>query len=239
MVESDALPWDSEEFRHALANKQPGHAFALVRKAKGLAQVDFGVLMYWDRSQAGRIERDETDTIRDIYLMGQTADVLGIPRLALLPALLGTADPGTIEVKGSEGVETVDRRQFGQAGVILVGSVLAAGSRPETPDMRVGSDHIAYLRNTTQRLWEHDNLAGGGEIAETAIQQYQLARQLLNYGYYGSRIGAELVEATGQLTNCAGWLAFECATRRCQFRMEVKDLPFASRRSGELKLEAA
>lgn len=32
---------------------------------------------------------------------------------------------------------------------------------------------------------------------------------------------------------------FECATRRCQFRMEVKDLPFIPRRSGELKLEAA
>ena len=37
----------------------------------------------------------------------------------------------------------------------------------------------------------------------------------------------------------AGWHQFECATRRCCCRMEVRDRPFLCRRSGEVKLEAA
>ncbi|WP_231951343.1 alpha/beta hydrolase [Nocardia terpenica] len=35
------------------------------------------------------------------------------------------------------------------------------------------------------------------------------------------------------------WIGYECATRRWQFRMGVRDLPSVPRRSGELKLEAA
>jgi hypothetical protein len=37
----------------------------------------------------------------------------------------------------------------------------------------------------------------------------------------------------------AGWHQFECATRRCCCRMEVRDRPSLCRRSGEVKLEAA
>jgi hypothetical protein len=35
------------------------------------------------------------------------------------------------------------------------------------------------------------------------------------------------------------WTWLMCATRRCCFRMEVKDRPFRRRRSGVVKLEAA
>jgi tetratricopeptide (TPR) repeat protein len=222
MVEPDALPWDSEEFRHALANKQPGHAFALVRKAKGLAQVDFGVLMYWDRSQAGRIERDETDTIRDIYLMGQTADVLGIPRLALLPALLETPNPGTIEVKDNEGADAVDRRQFGQAGLILLGTAAAATSAVKataaTPPL-IGADHIRVLSKAADQLWARDNDFGSGQLVQAALDQFAMGRRLLDYGDYDARTGTELAAVVGNLGLVSGWLAYDGGdqdtARRC------------------------
>ena len=35
------------------------------------------------------------------------------------------------------------------------------------------------------------------------------------------------------------YLGFECATRRCCFRVEVRDRPLLCRRSGGVKLEAA
>jgi hypothetical protein len=35
------------------------------------------------------------------------------------------------------------------------------------------------------------------------------------------------------------YVPFVCATRRCCFRMEVRDRPFLRCRSGEVKLEAA
>jgi hypothetical protein len=35
------------------------------------------------------------------------------------------------------------------------------------------------------------------------------------------------------------YVFFVCATRRCCFRMEVRDRPFLRCRSGEVKLEAA
>ena len=37
----------------------------------------------------------------------------------------------------------------------------------------------------------------------------------------------------------SGWKSCCCATRRCCYRMEVKDRPFPCRRSGGVKLEAA
>lgn len=45
-----------------------------------------------------------------------------------------------------------------------------------------------------------------GGIARYALEQYRLARRLLDYGEYVPRIGAELATATGWLSNTAAWL---------------------------------
>jgi hypothetical protein len=214
---ANALPWDSEEFRQALANKQPGHAFALVRKANGLTQVDFGMLMFWDRSHAGRIERDDIDTVRDVYLMGRIADALGIPRLALLPALLGTPDNGTIEVRYNEGVGDVDRRQFGQTGLVLLGTAVAATSATAAPAAAsplIGSDHIRMLSDAADQLWAHDSEYGSGDLLAPALQQYFVAKRLLDHGNYDTRTGSDLAAAVGNLADCAGWLACDSGDQR-------------------------
>jgi len=57
--------------------------------------------------------------------------------------------------------------------------------------------------------------------------------------------GRKGIDDAGILTRFHGvavhdaWAPYECATRRCCVRMEVKDRPFLCRRSGEVKLEAA
>ena len=57
--------------------------------------------------------------------------------------------------------------------------------------------------------------------------------------------GTQGIDDAGVLTRFRGvavhdaWAPYECATRRCCVRMEVKDRPFLCRRSGEVKLEAA
>lgn len=194
--------WEMPAFRRLLAACEPGRALALVRQQMGLTQADFGQLMHWDRTHTGRVERGEVGTIFDLRELCRAADALGIPRTALTPLLLGTADPGTIG-SGDEGAEDVNRRQFGLATTVALTATAADTPGP----VKIGTPHITYLHDLTRRLWEHDNRFGGGGIARYALEQYRLARRLLDYGEYGPRIGAELATATGWLSNTAAWLA--------------------------------
>ncbi|WP_406270496.1 helix-turn-helix domain-containing protein [Nocardia sp. NBC_00881] len=202
--------WDSPRFRQLLASGMPGPALALVRKQMGLSQADFGELLHWDRTHAGRVERGEVGTIFDVRELVRAADALGIPRSALMPLLLGDSDAGTIDGGEGEGVDDVDRRQFVQAATVAVAATGAAADLPWSDPTRVGTGHIAYLRTVTQQLWEHDNQFGSGAIVDFAIQQYRLARRLLDHGEYGVRTGAELARAAGWLSNTAAWLSFDC-----------------------------
>ncbi|MBF6097813.1 helix-turn-helix domain-containing protein [Nocardia cyriacigeorgica] len=206
--------WEMPAFRRLLAAGEPGRALALVRQRMGLSQADFGRLLHWDRTHTGRVERGEVGTIYDLRELCRAADALGIPRTALTPLLLGTADPGTIG-SGDEGAEDVNRRQFGLATTVALTATADTTSGP----IKVGTPHITYLQNLTRRLWEHDNRFGGGGIARYAFEQYRLARKLLDYGEYGPRIGGELIAATGWLSSCVGWLTYDAnepaVSRRC------------------------
>lgn len=71
--------WKSPQFRTLLAEGQPGRALALVRREMGLSQADFGALLHWDRTHAGRVERGEVGTIFDVRELVRAADALGIP----------------------------------------------------------------------------------------------------------------------------------------------------------------
>ncbi|WP_280304301.1 helix-turn-helix transcriptional regulator [Nocardia abscessus] len=199
--------WTTPQFRKLLAEGRPGQALALVRKEMGLSQADFGALLHWDRTHAGRVERGEVGTIFDVRELVRAADALGIPRSALLPLLLATPDTGTIDYGGGEGVDDVDRRQFGLAATITaVAGVSIPPSKAAEP-IRVGAGHVTYIRVLTQRLWEHDNQRGGGGVFDYAARQYASVRRLLDSKSYGHRLGAELVSATGWLSNTVAWLA--------------------------------
>ncbi|WP_280231061.1 helix-turn-helix domain-containing protein [Nocardia cyriacigeorgica] len=197
--------WEMPVFRSLLAAGEPGRALALVRRQMGLSQAEFGRLLHWDRTHTGRVERGEVGTIYDLRELCRAADALGIPRKALTPLLLGTTDPGTIG-SGDEGAEDVNRRQFGLATTVALTATAGATSGP----IKVGPPHITYLQDLTRRLWEHDNRFGGGGIARYALEQYRVARRLLDYGEYGPRVESELATATGWLSSTAAWLARDC-----------------------------
>lgn len=184
----------------------------LVRKAAGMTQAGFGDLMNWDRTHAGRVERDEVATICDIYQMGRTADALGIPRLALLPALLETSDVGNIEITDSEGAD-VDRRQFGQASAFILAAALtttpAAATSHAAAARLVGSDHVRYLADVADQLWAHDNDFGSGGLVQTALDQFATAKQLLDHADYDPRTGTELAAVAANLGLVSGWLAYD------------------------------
>ncbi|MGY2121723.1 helix-turn-helix domain-containing protein [Nocardia gipuzkoensis] len=199
--------WTTPQFRKLLAEGRPGQALALVRREMGLSQADFGALLHWDRTHAGRVERGEVGTIFDIRELVRAADALGIPRSALLPLLLATPDTGTIDYGGGEGVDDVDRRQFGLAATITAVAGVAIPSSEAAAPIRVGTGHVTYIRVLTQRLWEHDNHRGGGGVFDYATRQYASIRRLLDSRSYGHRLGAELVSATGWLSNTVAWLA--------------------------------
>ncbi len=215
MIGKDIGAWKSPQFRKLLADGRPGQALALVRKEMGLSQADFGALLHWDRTHAGRVERGEVGTIFDVRELIRAADALGVPRTALLPILLGHSDTRTIE-DGGKGADDMDRRQFGLAATI---ATMAAGAPAPSVPTQVGSGHIGYFDTLTQRMWSHDNHFGGGDIAEFALRQYGLARRLLDHGLYGRQTGARLLAETSRLARCAGWLCLDSGrsvvARRC------------------------
>ncbi|KZM70064.1 helix-turn-helix domain-containing protein [Nocardia terpenica] len=230
--------WDTPEFRRLLAEQKPGAAFALVRKAIGLSQADFGVLLRWERSHAGRVERGEVGTLYDYRELTRAADALGVPRSALLPALLGTSGAGTIESRGSEGADDVNRREFGLTvfGTALLSvaasDVLASAATPQT----VGDVHIDYLTKAADQLWAHDNEYGSGGLLEPALQQYALSRRLLETGSYNERIGSALAAVTARFVECAGWLAFDSGNQRVARQCYAEALTYAERSRDEARI---
>ncbi|MGW0357145.1 helix-turn-helix domain-containing protein [Nocardia nova] len=223
--------WETPEFQRLLAEQRPGPAFALIRRAHGLSQADFGVLLHWDRSHAGRVEREEVATLFDVRELTRVADVLGVPRRSLLPVLLGTLEIGSIEGTDVKGVDDVDRRQF---GLTVFGTAIAAATSfpavaSASTRMTVGDDHISYLNQVTDSLFEHDAKFGSGGLVESALKQCSLARTLLEHANYDHKTGIELARATGNLVDCAGWLAFDSGDQRAARECFTEALILAER----------
>jgi hypothetical protein len=132
--------------------------------------------------------------------------------------LLGTPEIGSIEGTEGKGVDDVDRRQFGLGLTVFGTAVAAAATSPVTASaatsMTVGDDHVAYLNRITDSLFEHDGQFGSGGLAETALRQCAGARELLERATYDQATGIELARATGNLVDCAGWLAFDSGDQR-------------------------
>ncbi|MBF6290000.1 helix-turn-helix domain-containing protein [Nocardia cyriacigeorgica] len=228
--------WDTPEFRSALATGRPGRALTLVRKAAGLTQAGFGELMHWNRTHVGRIERDEVATLHDVYQLGRAADALGIPRLALLPALLQTPDVGNIEITDYEGAD-VDRRQFGQVSALILGAALTATAAPANaaapaPPRRIGSDHVRHFAATAERLWAHDNDFGSGGMLHAALDQFTTAQRILEHADYDTTTGTELAAVTADLGLVSGWLAYDSADQTTAARC-YKDALVLAERGGD------
>jgi Family of unknown function (DUF6444) len=96
---------------------------------------------------------------------------------------------------------------------------------------------------TSQRVRSKDRKRGGqvGRIGSGLVPATDPDRsEQVDAAAECSGCGADLAHGTDAGATWAQvWDTLPCATRRCYFRMEVKDRPSLGRRSDEVKLEAA
>ena len=104
---------------------------------------------------------------------------------------------------------------------------------------RVSGELAGRFSAMVTELRRMDDVAGGGSVLAIAQQLFAWAAGLLDRASYNEHTGRALHVVLAELGQFCGWSAFECATRRCCVRVEVRDRPFLCRRSGEVKLEAA
>jgi|SRR5450755_30770 transcriptional regulator with XRE-family HTH domain len=202
--------WDSLPMRQALARLDLGAALAIFRAVSGLSQQDVADIMGWSQSTVSLIEKGQRETLFDIRELLRFADMVEMPRGALVPVLAGEPDASlgdeSLKEPSSEAGEDVDRRSFGG----LAAGVAAAAALPEiTVPSRVTGAHVRYLRTCTDSLWNRDQAVGGAALLTQALRQWRRARRMLDESSYTEQAGRELMNATGEMAVCVGWLAYD------------------------------
>jgi hypothetical protein len=106
----------------------------------------------------------------------------------------------------------VDRRSF-LGGAFATAAIAATASpAPQFLDFtgtRLGVTDISRIRLELARLYEIDAAAGGTDAYRRAIDQAAAVRQLLHTATYNVTVGRDLQILAGELTEMAGWLAFD------------------------------
>jgi transcriptional regulator with XRE-family HTH domain len=102
--------WDSPLLRAALARTDLGAVMAISRVAAGLSQLQLAQIAGCSQSTIWRIEAGKRQSLYDIRELLRFADVIGMPRRALLPLILGDHDSGEASAQADPGA----RRQTGR-----------------------------------------------------------------------------------------------------------------------------
>ena len=224
--EAPAWLWDSPPMRDALARVNLPAVVAVFRAAAGLSQHQLADIVGWAQSSLSLFESGQRQTLYDVRALLRFADAVDMPREALLPLVLGRPDAAlpdawlagvspTGSVLEETGVE-VDRRGF----VGLAAGVAAAAMLPEiTVPATVTSSHVLYLKTCVESLGSRDQVVGGGVLLRQALRQWQRARRMLDESDYPEAVGRDLLDVTGNLAVCAGWLAFDAANVSLARRM--------------------
>ncbi len=233
--------------RAALAAHDIGTAYRLLQDA-GISQRQIAHLTGQSQSEVSEIISGRM--VLSVWVLERIADGLGVPRgvMGLSHGLDGPPDVYDEEsvTTTEEVTEDVKRRNFllaAGAAVVnspILGEPLLGIPTPtdeSTPlPARISQSDVDALRNL---MWGLRSLARqyGGQADATSNIAARSVRLLQVPGT--DAVKAELGSVLAELHTQAGWCCYECATRRCCFRMEVRDHPSLCRRSGEVKLEAA
>jgi DNA-binding XRE family transcriptional regulator len=234
--------------RQALVRLDLGAVLAIFRTVSRLSQQDVANLMGWSQSTVSLIEKGQRETLFDIRELLRFADMVGMPREALAPVLIGEPDAalgeGNVEGPGSEAGEDVDRRGFGT----FAAGVAAAVVLPEiAAPPRVTAAHIRYVRSCTDSLWDRDQAVGGAALLKQALHQWHRARRMLDDSSYTEQVGRELMTAAGEMAVCVGWLSYDGGdqARARQLYSEAllladqgDDQALAAKALGQLSLQA-
>jgi transcriptional regulator with XRE-family HTH domain len=207
--------WDSAPLRQALARADMGAVLAILRGAADMSQLDFGQLLGWSQSVVTKIERRQRRTFHDVDEILKVCDLLGMPREALLPLVLGR--PDAILDTDDEVMfwgEGVDRRHFNlMASGLLMAPGLAVAAMIPAPE-RADNGHVRYLQASLNKLRLLDRSAGDGRQLSQVVQVYRRARTMLDESDYTEQVGRALLVVTADLANLGGWLAYDAGNQQ-------------------------
>jgi transcriptional regulator with XRE-family HTH domain len=147
------------------------------------------------------------------------ADAGGDPRFALQI----DANPGqTIDTVTTLWEWDVERRDFLRTSV-FVGYGLAGGSglteaatAAQAPSrlsgtVRVGASDVEMLRDLASAYRRSDNRSGGGAVREKLVRTlHHEVAPLLKRGRYDAATGKALTTVAAEMTQLAGWMAYDC-----------------------------
>ncbi|MGH3833934.1 MAG: helix-turn-helix domain-containing protein [Pseudonocardiaceae bacterium] len=236
--------YDQAPLPIALEGLDFGAVFLAIRAHTHWSQQTLGEYLGFEQCQVSHIENGKR-SLHDLATAIRVANRLAIPA-----GRLGFAHGITVGHRTTTGRKGsgVDRRDFVEhVGALTLGAgagldidrliALLPHAEP-TGTRHIGAADVEAIEQATAAFRSQDFTHGSGRARDVAVTQLRVTLPLLD-AQVAPEVRPRLLLSTADLATQAGWMAFECATRRCCVRMEVRDRPFLCRRSGEVKLEAA
>lgn len=97
-------------------------------------------------------------------------------------------------------------------------------------------EYVEAIRATVQHLVSLDNRYGGDEVAPLAVRSLRVAQRRRHSGAYDRSIERDLLAATGELAELAGWLLFDADQQDAARQMNHEALHLA-RLAGDRSME--
>lgn len=172
-----------------LRTKEAGHKASQTQigtEIGGMPQGEMSLYM------SGRRQATDIDVIERI------ADGLRMPDDARLAFGLAPTRREEVDVR---------RREFLVAGAAVGVSALSAGLT--SPGSRLAAADVARLRAELNDLYALDDAVGGEAAFEQAMSHAVAVRHLLDAATYGPTVGRDLQVLAGEVTEMAGWSAFD------------------------------
>ncbi len=186
----------SPQGRVALATGHAGMIVRLIRQALGWTQQDLAIRSGYSQPTISRIECGKTRSARDIDVLADLAQVLGVP-----PAVLGLAPDQR------RTLDPVDRRHVLSGGVALAVSALLPQGVATAG--RIDAAQVVQCWTALNRLIELDDHHGGGPVYELAAEMAQRLQDALARGSYLPSVGDELHSVAAATMEHVAWLAFD------------------------------
>ncbi|HEY3893995.1 MAG TPA: helix-turn-helix transcriptional regulator [Pseudonocardiaceae bacterium] len=189
----------SPQGQAAVASGEVGTLIRLVRHAAGWKQQELADRSGWSQATISRLERGMSRAARDVVILTDIAQALGVPR-----AVLGVPSQSDQPPPILDGVE---RRDFlgGAAGL----AVTVLLPRDVTTPGRIDADQAAQCWTALRRLFELDDRQGGATVYQVAERMAVRLREALRRGSYVSSVGRELRSVPAATMEHAGWLAYD------------------------------
>ncbi|MGQ0719379.1 MAG: helix-turn-helix domain-containing protein [Pseudonocardiales bacterium] len=188
----------SPQGRAAVAAGETGTLIRLMRQAAGWNQQDLADRSGYSQATISRLERGVSRAARDMDILADIAQALGVPSATL--GVSGQSSPRPI-------LNDVERRDFlgGAAGlavtVLLPHDVATPG--------RIDAVQATQCWTALRRLFELDDRQGGATVYQVAEGMARRLQDALRRGSYPLSVGRELQSVTAATMEHAGWLAYD------------------------------